>query len=128
MPDLHPSRWSIPEQPSLLRRSLLLARLPGTPTCTEPFHLSVKYTRLPPERLVSTQPHIHGHTRVGWIRMTMPGNATLLNPDIFRTLMKRRVAVSDEVTWSTRKSALHATLSTVSRGVIWLVFPTPWMR
>ena len=98
MPDWHPSRWFIPEQPSFLRRSLLLARLPGTLTCTEPFRLSGKYTRLPPERLVSTQPHIRGHTRAGWIRLTMPGNTASLNPDIFRTLMKRRVTVSDEVT------------------------------
>jgi hypothetical protein len=128
MPDRYPSRWSIPEPPSFLRRSLLLARSPGTPTCTEPFHLSAKYTRPPPQRLVFTQPLIHGQTRAGWTRLTMPGNTTSLNPDIFRTLMKPRVTVSEEATSSTRRSALRATLSTVSRGVIWLASPTTWMR
>jgi len=78
--------------------------------------------------LVFTQPHIHGHTRAGWTRLTMPGNAPSLNPDMFRTLMKRRVTVFEEDIWSTRRSAPRATLSTVLRGVIWLVSPTPRMR
>jgi hypothetical protein len=110
-----------------LRRSLLLARSPGTPTCTEPFHLLVKYTRPPPLRLVSTRPLIHGRTRAGWTRLTMPGNASI-NPGLFRTLTKRRGTVSGEVTSSTRRSALRATLSIVSRGATWSASPTPRMR
>ena len=78
MPDWHPSRWSIPEQPSFLRRSLPLARLPGTPTCTEPSRLLVKYMRPPPQRPVFTRPLIRGHIKAGWTRLTMPGNTAFI--------------------------------------------------
>lgn len=92
----------------------MLLAIGCTPTCIKPFHLSGKYNHLPPERLVSTQPHIYGHTRAGWTQLTMTGNATLLNPNIFWTLMKCCVTVFDEITWFTRRSALHVTLNHIT--------------